>query len=818
MSDVPLYGSINSKSKSRIRVAKACDRCKQKKTKCDGLNPCLSCVKHKLPCIYTPSVFIKTSGTDNSMIKDEEPEPASISGPAISATSLSAAVEAANEAPTMAEKRKEIIGVNNSAIMARLRDRIIVLENDITRLAHHIRSGTRGSNASSTFDYKNDFMMPGLGSFLEGDQKASQVDPHANLKSGGPKLLEPGIKHVNRRGPPLNKSSDYGESENPCENIDYTDFKTGNFKYQKGNMRYARRYASYLPYRMGLALTEDMTPEMKSKVNVPRIQYYGWNMSGVHYLKPRTIPAPIILLQEKTARSLLNYFFQNVNPLFSILHKPMFMEQYDAYLLRPDKKECRLFMAIFHVVCAISIRYREICDRQVFEPGLEEKLFDDGFSTLQAFSFEWESLEIIQGNLLMTLYLRACHRQPSAWGVLGTAIRMSLGMGLMHKIQLSSHPSDYDILKHERVFWACFVMDRTLCMECGRHFSFREDDISVAFPHYYIDDGWQTPISSALLRFCLTLGDLVYDRDLDLNTDDLHSMKARLLAWNDGMKDFELNSDVDLDRFKLPAALVGHFRLQYYNTLFFIHMRSVYGLVGPKWDSSLVDRKLYMNCIHGVINITATLSKLGQLTTPWWLTLSNLYYAGCVALLLLYNQISVTEMGQALSKIIGLISEISEDGRFIMAKECLWSLKTLNHMVFMKLSRAQELLQKVGLDHGPASINKGNFSSMGVLDHEGKEVLAIVMEKKEDESEQQQHQQQQQSSGAQTESSPFVTPGMDKAIFENISPLQVISPYQDSEPAMSLAWFENWDWETEPSMSNFFPPPLETEMSPNLQQ
>lgn len=385
----------------------------------------------------------------------------------------------------------------------------------------------------------------------------------------------------------------------------------------------------------------------------------------------------------------------------------------------------------------------------------------------------------------------------------------------MHKPLIEQFMSDYEILKRRRIFWACFVMDRTFCVECGRHFSIREDEISVPIPHSYVDDGWQTPISNALLQFCLALSDLVYDRNLDLNTEDLKTVKTRLVAWNDSMKDSDLNSDTELDKFKLPAALVGHFRLCYYNSLFFIHMRAIFGLIGIQWDSTFVDRQLYVECVQGVTNIATSLAKLDQLKTPWWLTLSTIYHAGCVALLLIYNQMAVDKMSEEFFKIIDLITTISKDGRFIMAKECLWSLKTLNHMVHIKLGMTLNLLKGIGLDHGSATINKGNFSSMGFLDNQGNEVLPIEIDKKNDVGVSKVQRPSQPSTNNDMSPPDHVPTSSD--LF-SVLPDPIFAPsissftdipadQQGTEPAMSLEWFNNWDWEIGSAMAEYFSTP-----------
>lgn len=759
----PLY--TNGKpQKGRIRVAKACDRCKHKKTKCDGMNPCKSCVKHNLQCIYTPSTFVKAVTPALATVSDPD---------AISAKSLSHAVEIANEAETMPEKRTAIIDANKPAILARMRDRITVLENDLARVVQRLND----TESTTTF-------IEPMDADQEDRHKLPPILVSPNPMIGSSKLQSS-----------VSKSSGYVESENPAEN---TGMYESTNKPQKLKQRYSRRYANYLPYRMGVAFTKNLPQRLKEKVTVPRVQCYGWNMSGVHYLKPRNIPASTISLPEQLSRRLLTYFFNNINPLYAILHQPMFMEQYDSYVLSPDRSECRLFMAILHIVCAITLRFTEITENIEYEPGLEEKLFDDAYDTLQAFSFEWESLEIIQGYLLMCFYLRTCHRQPAAWGVLGTAIRMVAGMGLMHKMEWSSFKNEYDALKHERVFWACFVMDRMLCIDCGRHFSFREDSMTIPIPHYFVDDGWQTPVSNALLRLCLALEDLVSDVKLDLNSSILISITSRLKSWNEGMADFNLNSDTDLNKFNLPPALIGHLRLCYYNALYFIHMRVIYGLIGARWDATFMNRSLFVECVQGVVTIATTLQRQNQLITPWWLTMSTLFHSGCVSLLLIYNEIETLEMAQCLNTILEVLQQMDNDSRFKMAKECVWSLKTLSYMVRVKLTQTQQLLANFVTEApGPSAINKGNFSSMGIIDSQGNEVMLINVAK--DSGPKQSVGVPNMDDTSETEASDvgnnWVQSQIDQFqlsfpfLFNTID----VSPLSEpSETQMSLDWFSSW--------------------------
>lgn len=619
-------------------------------------------------------------------------------------------------------------------------------------------------------------------------QKANSTSQHTD-NSERHEDISPSRNHYTERPDPVSAISQcqpHQDPSNPMANLNYGKFKIGKFSYSRMSMRYSRRYGSYLPYRLGLALSNDLPKKMKTQVDVPRIQTYGWNMSGRHYLTPRNIPKPAILLSEQLARRLMDYYFENINPLFAILHREMFMKQFEAYLLDPGQKMCRLFMAILHALCALSMRFCEISDNEVFEDKLEEKLFDDAYDTFHAFTFEWESVEIVQGYLLLYLYVRSCHRQSSSWSVLGTAIRMVFGLGLMNNLHVRSDATDYEVLKQERVFWACLVMDRLFCVEAGRHFSFKKEDIFLDVPHEFVDDGWQTPISNALLRLCLSLNDLSYDRDLQLDTDIVKGTKNCLREWNDAMHTCGFDSDTELDAFKaFPAAMVGHLRLTYYHSLLFIHMRSVFGLVDLQWTTSQIDQQLYAYCVRGVVAVVTELDKLDQLKTSWWLQLSTMFYAGVVAGLLIYNQVMVTEMGQCLNKIIELLTEISKDGRFYMAKECEWSLKSINHIVYLKMTQARSVLDSAGIDHGPPAINRGHFSSMGKLDEEGNEIIPNA---------------KQDSIVAGSGDSATTTP-LNAWPFPGFSP-GILSGVAN-DPLMSIEWFDNWNWDFQTENADF---------------
>lgn len=735
------------------------------------------------------------------------------------------------------------------------------------------------------------------------------------------------------------------------------------------------------------------------KFTIPRTQAYGWNMSGGHYLPPRTIPSftnlnpnsnthtndsPLLpLIDSGLCDRLLHYYFANINPIYSILHESMFLQQFQTFKATADKRGCCLYMALLSVCCAISIRFAEVSgnggsnkkngsktktktktkrnrnkdsDKESdsegddeeeefefpqFEPGLEEKLFEQGYTVIQSFSFEWESTEILQGWLLISFYLRACHRQSSAWMALGQAIRLASGIDLSCTAIFDQYIADYEKIKRKNVFWAVFVMDRLLCVDTGRIFSFFGDQIKIQKPsppsskplsffssssnsclsssspsaqarkrekeledlkeqqekEKFLEDGWQSILTFGLVKLCLALNELERDPELMLPDDKLQKLTNSLLNWNESMKKYGLgeedgeiyeksygnnrkgksngkkrngndnnnnNTQNSHRKNKYSFGLVSHFRLIYYNILCHIHTRCVFKLINPNLSISHPNLSLLSDVVVNVNELTDKMVSERCLLTPWWLTLSSIFHVGCLSLLFISNGTGSSsnhiggdnksknqyiQMSTELQKVINKITLIANDGRFTMAKECLWSLKTLNHLLFLRISKVRKDLKSIGINQGESDVNRSKFLSMGYLGNDGefKSPIVVEGEKGKDKSESQTNVREDKNENLlkdlngleRLESQDFslgnihnlepgsfvdnpciptFTPTCSSSVGDPImsssassSTVPVPAPavnIQDSnmmiDPAVNLDWFSNWTWEFESSLASYF--------------
>ena len=85
--------------------------------------------------------------------------------------------------------------------------------------------------------------------------------------------------------------------------------------------RYLRRHQVLLSTKLCLTMYNNLSEENKKKVVLPRSQYFGWNMSGCHYVSNEKLPdLPDFQLPSKS-EVYFEFFFREINSVFAILHE-----------------------------------------------------------------------------------------------------------------------------------------------------------------------------------------------------------------------------------------------------------------------------------------------------------------------------------------------------------------------------------------------------------------------------------------------------------------------------------------------------------------
>ncbi len=752
------------KHAKRRRVAKACAQCKRHKIKCDGLLPCARCKKHGQICKYTGPL----SGQANSKQAESDFFDYQQNDQLQSSNTNTPNSNYINtREPTIADR--DGYGNRNG----------IGDDNCIT---------SNGFNVSK----------PGNDETATDSVVSALLSRISDLESRlSQKPLEKSISHAytntaNTTNKNLPKQQKV-EAE-LLEKVFDTSMKT----------RIPHRSLLLLTPGFGSYIHQYLSTDSQKQITAPRVQNYGFNLGGRHYLKSRTITNKFTLfekLNRQEVDSLVEFYFKEVNPFFTIVHEKVFMDIYRKTLdisYPPTSKPLVLFAAITSLICAIAVRFSESTiissmrrpdlmnfsnlspgvkfkftasnknnkdtvsivssdNKWRFILGLEEQMFEESYKILETISFDWESVEIVQGWLLVSFYLRACSRQVSIFNILGRAVRMSQGLGM--SIDPANYKSmmKYHVLKMKRIFCSCYTIDILFSNDCCRVQASHEPEIE--FPSFELweselKDGWCSPITLCLIHVANAISKIRPISSLyDNSPEELEHAQALLNDLQSYSEKYNLHSDTILcQAANISPPIVAHYRITYYDAVITINVRKLLPLCidsDEEVETAQRGRSLFkcLEASRGIITVMESLKSLnvGNLLRPWWNFLKSVYDATVIAIILTNSNLYMKENCQGLIKRgVDLICFYSKDveefnlpqfregsGKmgvnkididstmFRLATECEWATKTLNKMVFLHLKELSSSLVNVGLDEGSADINKERFHERGRFENNG---------------------------------------------------------------------------------------------------
>lgn len=648
--------------KSRLRVNKACDRCRNHKIKCLGRHPCTNCTKHGIHCNFRARTV-----DDPPLVKRFHPD--------------------GSEAPS-------VVGP-------------VEMNGDEPYKSHALPIVQR------------DYADPSYTQYLE-----NRVYYLENL------LLENLTATFKNIGVINSDVSDINDL----------------MKATLSKWRFSRRHQNALVIELCKSLYEGLPPELKQKVQIPRTQYFGWNMSGCNYLKPEPLPLlpDIAELTPEKRSYYVNFYFREINPLFAILHELVFREQIEAYnktCAEATSNSTALFEALLCMVYALSIRFSEFMKPE--GPSmpllhLEERLFKFSHKVVLIFSFEWESFELIQSWLLIALYLRIAHRQTSTNAAMGQAITMCRSMGLGKTNQVTSQVTSYENLKARRIFYAVYCFDRIIGLQGGRYRGLNEFDITRPFPlldfeRESVRDDWVTLPAFAMMHIA-RVANFIHTSTSD-NYDLIKSQQINkelhLLAhWlnKNGFDDAHDIFPYGGATTEISSLVKAQVKFHYYDLLIAVHGKLLFGYFGKRIATEGMKVEKVHEANEGVIYLFNKIDDAGLLCTPWYITLLLLFNIGVNCLVFINAGVYLTESRRLMKDSIKLLerlqrSEVRDSNgklifreRFKMVNECVWVLKMSNHILALSFQESIRSLNDLGLDHGPSEVNKLFFGQFGLED------------------------------------------------------------------------------------------------------
>lgn len=668
-------GVSRNGEKTRMRVNKACDRCRSHKIKCTGIFPCANCTRHGMDCKF------------RSKLTTEEPQAKKqkVSPPPMTSMDLYDDNYQSQALPILG---RDTLDKADPGYTQYLENRIHYLESLLLE------------NLTSTF------------------------------------------KNIGKVNPDVQDVNDL-------------------LKALLSKWRFCRRHQNALVIELCKSLYDGLTPEAKAQCQLPRTQYFGWNMSGCNYLKPEPLPPlPVTNNLTQIAKDhYVDYFFTEVNPLYAILHEAVFREQIDAFKKLAETEPVNqtnstaLFLAMLCLVYALSIRFTEFLKPtgpSMEMLHLEESLFKYSHRVVLIFSFEWESFELIQCWLLVTLYLRISHRQTSANFAMGHAVNMCRSMGLGKTNQVIAEVTPYENLKAKRIFYAVYCFDRVIGLQGGRYRALNEFDITREFPSLDFEreckgDDWITLPAFAMMHIA-RIANFIHTStsdNYDLIKAQQINKELHLLGHWFNRNGFDDANDIfpyDGDSGNTSSLIKAQVKLHYYDLLIAVHGKLLFGYFGKRIATEGMKIEKVLEANEGIVYLLKKIHEANLLFAPWYVNLLLLFSVGINCLVFINAGVFLVESRRLMKDSMNLLQHLqsspvkNDQGklifreRFKMVSECIWAFKTANHIMALSFEESIRTIKELGIDHGPADVNKQYFTQFGLQDSKDKGKLDQLME------------------------------------------------------------------------------------------
>ena len=182
--------------------------------------------------------------------------------------------------------------------------------------------------------------------------------------------------------------------------------------------------------------------------------------------------ATISLPERHVADDLLANFWENVHPIFPVLHRPSMTDCYDQLWVanRGQKPELRyggyskpILHATLNILLAIGCQYSN-----TFAPqrriSMSDLFYQRSKKLISFDELDTSSLSIVQLLLLTGIYLQSTTYLDRCWNTIGLALRIAQGLGLHIDKRISATESQKQREMRRRVWYICVMMDRYTCL------------------------------------------------------------------------------------------------------------------------------------------------------------------------------------------------------------------------------------------------------------------------------------------------------------------------------------------------------------------
>ncbi|EJD01089.1 uncharacterized protein FOMMEDRAFT_88846 [Fomitiporia mediterranea MF3/22] len=215
--------------------------------------------------------------------------------------------------------------------------------------------------------------------------------------------------------------------------------------------------------------------------------------ASVFFGKVHALPGPeeVEYPDRDLADKLIEAYFHRLHFLLPVVDKTTFLHAYNNLMdLKHDTNIVRAqtpFIALVFAVFACASRIVDDPRLNGKEDGGLGMVFYERALILHYISHPLIQIAHVQCIVLLSSFLCSVNCLPQAWLLVGQAVRMSQDLGL-HRY--SRHVSMTPLEKQVRrkVFWSVYSLDRMLAMALGRPLGIEDSDCDAEYPFEFDDE------------------------------------------------------------------------------------------------------------------------------------------------------------------------------------------------------------------------------------------------------------------------------------------------------------------------------------------
>ncbi|KAF9467428.1 fungal-specific transcription factor domain-containing protein [Collybia nuda] len=258
--------------------------------------------------------------------------------------------------------------------------------------------------------------------------------------------------------------------------------------------RFFGKSSGYQLIQTALEIRSEYTGEErefgKAQLRARRLEF--WTQPPWRVIHPELEPEPpgFIFPEADLIHSLVDAYFEQVNPFLPLLHRPSFEESVAQGLHYIDNS----FGSTLLLVCALGSRYSE--DPRVFISDANSlhsagwKWFDQVPLNRKTFISK-PSLSELQNHSLSAFFLRSTEMPQGCWTQLSMAMCMLQEIGAHRRRPVPTPTAENEEWK--RVFWVLMSQHRLTGSFSGTPCILQDEDFDIEFPIECDDEYWNHP-------------------------------------------------------------------------------------------------------------------------------------------------------------------------------------------------------------------------------------------------------------------------------------------------------------------------------------